>query len=141
MNEEIQTTRDSNIIQAIGEQSEIGWIHLFLGRMSKKWAISQLLYLKQNTHLLDNTKSKKYIIEQQHQRWINFFKSLINYRLDLWEARNTHLHGTTPQNQRYIRRKKAIQIATDLYNQGKITVPHNQERLFHNFNQRIEGRT
>ena len=91
--------------------------------------------------MLDNTKSKKYIIEQQHQRWINFFKSLINYRLDLWEARNTHLHGTTPQNQRYIRRKKAIQIATDLYNQGKISVPHNQERLFHNFNQRIEGRT
>ena len=36
MNEEIQTTRDSNIIQAIGKQSEIGWIHLFLGRMSKK---------------------------------------------------------------------------------------------------------
>ena len=65
----------------------------------------------------------------------------IQYGLDLWGERNNHIHGDTPTNQRYILQQKTIKRATDLYKEGEGTVPRQQQRLFHNFERRIEGST
>ena len=67
--------------------------------------------------------------------------SLLQYGLDLWEARNNHVHGETPENQRFITRRKVIQRARDLYQEREMTVPAPQRRLFRNFENRLDGRT
>ena len=70
-----------------------------------------------------------------------FLLALLQYGLDLWEQRNSNLHGDTPSNQRVIRRQKAIQRAQVKYLEGADTVLPPQQRLFLHFPRRLEGRT
>ena len=51
----------------------------------------------------------------------------------MWSERNSHVHGDTPQNQRFIKRKKVLEKAREKYLEGQDTVSINQQRLFINF--------
>ena len=42
-----QSNSESILNKAIDEQSHIGFKHLFLGRLSKKWRLAQLFYFRE----------------------------------------------------------------------------------------------
>ena len=68
-------------------------------------------------------------------------KSLIQYGLELWQMRNTELHGSNLQQNSYKRRTYAIQVAKELFLQGTESVPIPQHRLFHRFESMLEKPT
>ena len=77
-----------------------------------------------------------------YNKWrASFLSNLLQFGLDLWEQRNNQVHGDTPTSKNFIRRKKALARAKDLHLEGSESVPLNQQRLFSNFDNRLEGRT
>ena len=121
------------------EQDKIGWTHMFQGRLSKKWTQAQREYLKS----VPEIASVKHGIDKHIDTWrVSFLMSLIQFGLDLWEARNQNVHGKTTQDQRIIRRQKAIAKVKKLFSQGQDSVPSYQANLFkmHESN-RIRSRT
>ena len=130
---------DSPMAEAVREQDKIGWKHIFLGRISNGWSTIQETYVSQNP---TTWRDEKYPIEAAMKRWRStFILSLLQYGLDLWIERNNHVHGDTPKNRAFIKRRKLIERAQDLYTEGPSSVPQQQNRLFHNFEKRIEGST
>ena len=112
---------------------------MFLCRISCWWSRAQHKYIQQN-HI--NTTSDSNIIQTQYNKWRSSFLSvLLQYGLDLWEERNNFLHGSTPKQQNFIRRQKALTPAKALFQEGDDTVPVHQQKLFSNFSQRLDGST
>ena len=132
-------TRHASIDKAIVDQHQIGWINMFLGRVSKQWGRTQYQYF------LDNPAYRSpgpYSLEQSYSKWRKSFGlSLIQYGLDLWVERNNKVHGDTPTNQRFMLRINTIKKAQELFSEGEDSVPPGQRRLFCNFERRIERST
>ena len=132
--------KEDNLLEmAIQGQFDIGWKHMFLGRLSVWWSRKQNDFVRNNSHLCPQGK---HTVNNSYLTWRKTFTyALIQYGLELWKERNIILHGVTHKDQGYIRRQKAIATATDLFREGEDTVPLLQRRLFINFDQRMEGRT
>lgn len=105
---------------ALHDQQKIGWKHFFLGRISKKWKYTQLLYWRQK-------HNKHHLPQGLMQKWESYtIPSLIKYGLDLWEIRNKELHGDTQLNQHRIHRSNTITRTKELLRQGSKMVPLGQ---------------
>ena len=132
-------TVDTLLQQGIIQQQQIGWKHFFMGRISKKWTELQRQYFT-CSNVLD--KTIPYAIERGLQKWRkSFITSLIQFGLDLWNARNQQLHGKTSQENRFIMRQNAIARANELFLDGIESVPLNRQRLFGQFDRRITENT
>ena len=124
MDDIIEDTTDSlsNMINiAIREQQTIGWKQFFLGRVTKQWSRVQEEYLRHSTTI---SSQGPYSSVKAYNKWRStFLIAILQYSLDLWSERNTHVHGDTPQNQRFLKRKKAIEKAREKFLEGEDTVP------------------
>ena len=113
-------------LSAAREQHEIGWQHLFQGRISKKWTTAQKVYLRSLP-----TPTGTYSAEKDINQWRKqFIMSLLQYGLDLWESRNSSIHGSNPTETRSTRRQKASARVSELFADGPQSVPSFQENLF-----------
>ena len=130
---------DENLVTSIREQHIIGWKHMFMGRFSHYWNITQKYFCHRHpTYILDGDHH----ISRDYNKWrSSFLLALIQFGLDLWDSRNNIVHGETPKEQRFLRRKKALKLAKAKFNEGEETVGHPQRRLFINFDRRLEGST
>ena len=83
---------DTRYHAAIRSQSQIGWRHIFMGHLSREW-----LHLTDSLPVLCNS--------------INWGTLLVEasfkFYFDLWEQRNTEVHGKTQEDQQE-RRKRAL---------------------------------
>ena len=132
-------TLESIINQCISQQSQIGWKHLFMGRISKQWLMVQREYFKKS-NVIDN--QTPYGIERALQKWRrSFVSSLIQYGLDVWRERNFFVHGKTSKETRFIERNNIIRRANQLYLEGEESVPRNRRRLFGRFDKRMTEST
>lgn len=81
------------------------------------WSNTQKEYIHHN---LQTHVEGKYALETTFLKWQrSFVLVLLQYGLNLWEEQNNHVHGDSPENQRFIKRKKVIQRAKDIYQQGE----------------------
>ena len=75
---------------AINSQSQIGWRHIFMGRLSQEWLqIYEDTYKKPSSH--DETQRSKYI--DGYVWGANLAEILIRQMIILWEQRNKKIHG------------------------------------------------
>ena len=106
------TPFDIMLFQAWQEQRLIGWQQLFKGRLSKKWALAQGLYYADNPET-------KHVISFSPSLWASkTVQILIDMALEMWGTRNKQLHGTTPEEERLIQRRRAITIVKTKYAEG-----------------------
>lgn len=113
---------------AIKEQQAIGWTNLVRGRIGKSWGSAQRVYL---TSAMDIDRSDPRGEIKAFNRWRkHIVAALLRFGLDMWEARNTYLHGDTPTSKNMIRRKKAVERMIEIYAEGETTVPEPQRKLF-----------
>ena len=130
---------ESILNQCISQQSQIGWKHLFMGRISKQWLMVQREYFKKS-NVIDN--HTPYGIERAVQKWRRLFvSSLIQYGLDVWRERNFFVHGKTPKETRFIERNNTICWANQLFSEGEESVPRNRQRLFGRFDKQMTEST
>ena len=128
---------DDNLIQSIQEQQKIGWKHMFMGRLSHYWNTTQRIYCH---HKSSYVIAGDHHIPRDYNKWrSSFLITLIQYGLDLMEARNNIIHGEKPTEQQFIRQQKAIKRAKAKFTEGEETVCLPQQRLFYNFDRRLEG--
>ena len=118
------STSEKIINMALQDQLEIGWKHMFMGRISKKWKIAQKAYWRSK---YNKTKMPRELMP----RWeSHIIPSLIQYGMDLWEFRNLHLHGQDNEDQRKLHRQKIYTKAKDLLRAGPMDLPVAQRTLF-----------
>ena len=123
----------------ISQQHQIGWKHLFMGRISKQWLLAQQEYFKKSNVIDSHTP---YGIERAVQKWRRLFvSSLIQYGLDVWRERNCFVHGKTSKETRLIERNNTIRQANQLFLEGEDSVPRNRQRLFGRFDKRMTEST
>ena len=92
-------TKDFGIRDAIEDQANIGWNNFVMGRWSKKWRLVQQRYIKQ-------TKSKRSSL-----RWTtSIINKLLNVVWDIWNFRNSLIHGMGGINDRARHKELNTQI-------------------------------
>ena len=96
----------STIVDAFDEQCEIGWDHLFLGRLSMKWKYAQHLHIAQ-----DETAGEHRSI----QAWAkNICQRLMHLALNRWQIRN-EAYQDAKSTQAYHRERQ--ELTTEITNQ------------------------
>jgi NAD-dependent dihydropyrimidine dehydrogenase PreA subunit len=81
---------------AIISQDNIGWRHLFGGKLSQEW----LTLHNESTNITKNKKQEGYI-------WgASIVETTLRKFIDLWEIRNEEVHGKTIEQQENIRKTK-----------------------------------
>jgi hypothetical protein len=90
----------------------IGWYHLFMDHLSKKWSAAAALYHKIPN---DFSFSITWTSQLTHVLW--------KYTGSLWHYRNTVVHGATDQEMANKIKDSISEKVTSLYNQIRST-PH-----------------
>jgi len=97
---------------AFREQEEIGWQHLFLGRISMKWKYAQHQYLSQQASLSDEPLPKS----KSAQTWAtNLCKRLMHLALNRWQIRNEAYHDSASKFGYACERQNLISDITTRY--------------------------
>ena len=103
-----ESTMNKLIIQAIKDQTEIGWDKLKRGFLATQWTQVQRLYDK----------------EQRSQKYTYWNKLLVKYILDttwnMWEIRNEALHGQDSKQSRLKKLSVTQQQVYNLYDRAEI---------------------
>ena len=89
------------------EQREIGWYHVFVGRLSLQWAACQSRYLSHSPHLSKKLSGPK---------WTNQIATfIITNWLELWDIRNKDRHGRDQKGKQKSLHDQAMRELTILY--------------------------
>ena len=85
-------------------QSKIGWDHCLQGRFSQDWAQVLQWYLRENNLKNDPTL------------WlVHLSRSIYEWWREMWDKRNSVVHGDTIQEQRHKKADSALEILRTLY--------------------------
>ena len=98
--------------QALHSQANIGWNHLFMGRISQEWL---QLYEDAYKKSVGCTKSPHYY---DGFVWgASIIEIILRQMILLWESRNKDIHGHTDKEAETLRKEKLIEKARDLHSQ------------------------
>jgi hypothetical protein len=96
-------------------QTAIGWQHLFSARFSMEWATAQSCYLEQRQLLEPTSAGDRWVVEISTMIW--------NKWRELWQHRNSIVHGKDADDQRHIQRTQLERRIHQVYAQQNKVEP------------------
>ena len=117
------TKWSKDLLQAIHEQDQMGWDKMVRGFISAKWTLSMEEYLRE-TGQLSETKCGAI--------WGTKIINLLHtYCLNLWEVRNSFIHGGKTKNKRLLQRDLLAHKVRTQYQRYRGHLPWKYRSLFY----------
>ena len=116
-------TEQQELEEVLMEQDNIGWDNMLVGRISTRWR--QLFEARYKPN------GKGAIKWHEANLWPSKISDILStFALDIWKHRNAKAHGTTREEKRKIRRRRAVRRVKTLYRNRPALRPTDSAKYF-----------